>query len=150
MSDDTLLKKLQGLKDLRQAIDLMRSQELEKAGPVKPELHSGEAIQQAKQEGKNILAGQDKDVKHIGIRTDKAPGIITHKIGHKKDMQNINNPRHYEIDVNMNLLDSNTPAYTIHKVNSNTGQAVESGPFPHKDIGSAVKSLVNHVYTGKW
>jgi hypothetical protein len=38
----------------------------------------------------------------------------------------------------------------VHKIHSGSGQALESAPMAHKDIGSAVKSLVTHAHTGKW
>jgi len=149
MSDDELMKKLQGLKDLRQAIDLMRSQELEKRAPVD--------INAFRAAGKEALSGIQQAVagqpaagvplKHMGVRTDKAPGIVSHMVGIPgTGGQN----HHYEIDANMNHMNSKIPAYTVHKIHSGSGQALESAPMAHKDIGSAVKSLVTHAHTGKW
>jgi hypothetical protein len=140
MSDDQLLKKLQSLKDLRHAIDLIRNQDLEKAA-------DSTAL---KVEGQQAVAQQplmNPALKHMGVRTDKAPGVVSHMIGIPGAG---GQDHHYEVDVNMNHLDSKIPAYSVHKVHSGSGQALESAPKAHKDIGSAVKALVSHAHTGKW
>jgi hypothetical protein len=144
MSNDELMKKLQSLRDLRQAIDLMRNEELGKAAPVD--------VSAIRNEGQQAIAaahnpgGAIQPMKHMGIRSDKAPGVVSHMIG----MPGVQTPHHYEIDVNMNHIDSKIPAYTVHKVHAGSGQALESAPEAHKDISSAVKSLMSHAHTGKW
>lgn len=142
MDHDELMKKIQGLKDLRNAIDLMRDEHLEKRGPLD--------VNSIRDQGKQALATAPQpmghlNLKHMGIRTDKAPGVVSHMIGIPGGHNH-----HYEIDVNMNQMDSKIPAYTVHKVHSASGQALENAPEAHKDIGSAVKALVNHAYMGKW
>jgi len=140
MSDDELMKKLQGLKDLRQAIDLMRDKELEKAAaPTAMKLEGQKAV------AEQPVAGVP--LKHLGVRTDKAPGIVSHMVGIPGTG---GNSHHYEIDANLSHMNSKIPAYTVHKIHSGSGQAMESSPKAHKDIGSAVKSLVTHAHTGKW
>jgi hypothetical protein len=148
MSQDKLLKKLQSLKDLRQAIDLIRNEGLEKAVP-KAATPAMQPHQQIKQQGQQEVQAQNLSqigLKHIGVDTQKSPGVISHMVG----FQGGNKPHHYAIDVNMNHLDSKIPAYTVHKVHSGTGQAIESAPKAHKNIQSAVKSLFSHATTGSW
>lgn len=144
MSNDDIMKKLQGLKDLRQAIDLIRNQELEKANPptIKPDV--------ARAEGKQAIAAQNMGqlgLKHMGVRTDKMPGVVSHMISIPGTG---GNSHHYEIDANLSHMDSKIPAYTVHKIHSNTGHAIESAPKAFNSLSQAVKSLVSHATIGKW
>lgn len=134
MSNDEMLKKLQGLKNLNHAIELMRSAELEKAAP--PSEQPVAVEQQAK---------PVPQIKHMGIHNNKGNQVVSHKIG----IPGLNS--HYEIDVNMeHLKDGKIPAYTVHKVDSEKGHTLESCPIPHKNISSAVKALMSHAHKGNW
>ena|ERR1017187_1162035 len=124
MAIDDFLKKIQDLKDLRQAISAVRNSELEKANvvPMKPntpiQQHDMGALQ------------------HLGFKKI-IPGVVTHMIG----TRGVNSPHHYEVDVNMTQPKH---VFTINKVQSSDGSVIERDPTPHKNESSAVRSILSH------
>lgn len=135
MNIDELLKKIYALKDLRQAISVVKSSGLDKAEPVK-------STQEPQPEAKPEQALGNW--KHAGINMDSPRGhsIVTHKVklhdGH---------PHHYEIDADMSKKPSQ---FALHKVRSSDGQTVESHSQPHKDLSSAIRALLHREKNGNW
>ena len=152
MNIDELLKKIHALKDLRHAIGVVKSADLEKAALPPAPKSPDQTVPKLKQEGQQAIAAtpqaQRGNWKHGGIDTQKlkSAGIVSHII----KVPGVNTPHHYMIDVDMNKLDGKNTPYTVHKVNSQNGQAIESHGIPHKNIASAVRAMMNHATNGKW
>ena len=155
MNIDELLKKIHALKDLRHAIGVVKSADLEKANPPAGAPQSAapnQALPKLKAEGQKAMAAvpqaQRGNWKHGGIDTQKlkGAGIVSHII----KVPGVNTPYHYMIDVDMNKLDGKNTPYSVHQVDSKSGQAIESHGKPHRDIASAVRAMMTHASGGNW
>lgn len=151
MSIQGLLKKIQSLNDLRSAISEVKS--LEKDAKVIPMTQAQPAAAPAQQQktpgapergqATQELSNTKTGLKHLGVK-HTASGTMTHMIG----LPGSN--KHYEINMNMHNAAQKKPAFTIHHMDSGTGDMQSQHPMAHDSIQSAVKSLVHHAHTGEW
>lgn len=144
---DDLIKKVHSLKDLREAIKVVKSNNLEKAAvlpfPGKSPAPAPQPPKEAqRQEAKSTLQHTSPDLRHLGI-DDTHPGFISHMVGIPKSNQ------HYRINYDKNKASQGHAPFTLH-LQDESGRIKVIHPTPHKDIGSAVKALVNHSFKGKW
>lgn len=146
-----LLKKLHTLNDLRSAITEVKTLEKDaKVVPMQKPAAPAAAAQPAKPPGEpeRAQAGQVLDnsrtgLKHLGVK-HTASGTMTHMVG----LPGSNS--HYEINMNMHNASQKKPAFSIHHVDSGSGDVKSQHPMIHDSIQSAVKSLVHHAHTGEW
>lgn len=142
-----LMKKLHTLNDLRSAISEVKS--LQKDAKVIPMQKPAPAAQAPKTPGEpeRSQAAQalntQKGLKHLGVK-HTASGQMTHMVG----LPGANS--HYEINMNMHNAAQKKPAFTVHHMDSGTGDMKSQHPMAHDSIASAVKSLVHHAHTGSW
>lgn len=129
-----LMKKLQSLKDLRDAISMYKSFKKEEKQPEvvakaddmavpKPELNHG--------------------LQYLG-RKKLNQGELTHMIGVKGSTE-----PYYELHVDMHKHAQKQPSVTISHVAPN-GQALSHHNMVHNTIGSAIKEINKHYYSKKW
>jgi len=140
-----LLEKISKLKDLRQAINIVKQDTnivktgqheagLEKQNPMQEDkAHAQEAVQEASPGGY---------IKHLGVKST-VPGVVTHMVGtHGSD-------HHYEIDVNMNHMANDMPAFSINHIGPG-GKIKSRSPMMHDNIQGAIGSLMGHHHHGTW
>jgi hypothetical protein len=120
-----LLEKVKQLKDLREAIDLVRSEGLTKA--VQP-MES---------------TGNGGELQHLGVH-ELSPGVLTHIIGTGN-----NDTHHYHCEVNMASMAKGEPHIAI-KVVDHTGRPLAHAPHVHNDMKKAVASIVKHFNKCEW
>ena len=153
MKLEEFMEKLRTLKDLRGAIDFMQKNSLEKRDTTQPPSmlpKIKEAGQKAvKETGETPIGSPFKNIKHLGIMTGSKglkQNVVTHRIGTPGESM----PHEYAVDFNLEHEAKGLPAYTVHQVDKKHGQAISHAPTPHKDIKSAVRSVMNHAHYGKW
>ena len=119
-----LLEKVRELKDLRQAIELLRSESLAKEEPILESAGNG-------------------DLNHLGVH-ELAPNILTHVIGTgDKDTH------HYHCDVNLLAMAEGQPHINV-KVVDHTGRPLHQSHKVYKDIKEAVEDIVHHFNRREW
>jgi len=130
MSDlkSQIMEKLRKVKDLTQAILLVRQVAKPKAEVTKAE----------------PLAPQEPDsLKHVGQYLG-APGYITHVIGTGKEGQ-----PHYKMSVNMKRLAQGEPHITVD-VHGHDGSHKGKSHKLYANIKEAVRDILNHFHNGDW
>lgn len=139
MSLPGLIKKLHSLRDLRLAINEVKSLAKDDAAPA-----AAAPAKEAPQQGAQPEAKQESvhDFKHSGVKSH-IPGIMTHIISVP------GSDNKYEIHMNMHDMANKLPAFTVAHVDS-SGKTKSMSSQKHDSIAKATKSLVGHAYNGKW
>jgi len=148
MDYKALLKKLTSLNDLRAAISEVKN--LEKDAKIMPMPQKPAAPAQPKAPGEpeksqvqQGLAGAKPGLRHLGVKHTTS-GTMTHMVGLPGSHS------HYEINMDMHNAAQKKPSFTIHHIDSATGDIKSQHPMVHDSIQSAVKSLVHHAHRGEW
>jgi len=125
MDIKSLLDKIKSLKDLRHAINEVKS--LDKAQEPEPQEPQPKAAK--------------ANLKHLGVKHSNS-GIMTHVIGIPGA------DWHYEISINMHNANQEKPAYSIQMVSND--EMKSQHPNVHDSINSAIKAIMHHFYNNKW
>lgn len=119
-----LLEKVRELKDLRNAIDLVRNESLAKEEPA-------------------IQSQGNGGLMHLGIH-ELAPNILTHVIGSGDKATH-----HYHCNVNLADLAKGLPHINI-KIVDHAGRPLQESPKMYSDIKQAVEDVVHHFNRREW
>lgn len=134
-----LIKKVTGLRNLREALSLVRK-EIERQNKLRKD---AKIIQMRPQNPVPAQAHQAKPrLEHLGRNMTKR-GIITHIRGVRgSDMP------HYEISVNMHKM-GKAPHISVSHVGSN-GSLVNKNPTTFSNLDEAIQSVSRHHGSGEW
>jgi len=140
-----LMKKISSLKDLRAAINEVKS--LTKDAKVIPmPIQQKQTPIQSPREQQRTAAQSALEpkgqLKHLGLKETHS-GQMTHMIGIPGSNW------HYEVTMDMHQSAHGNPAFTVKHVDSG-GHTKSQSNKVHSDIGSAVRDLVNHSHSGEW
>ena len=143
MKFEELLLKIKDLKDLKQAISLVKENPLEKKD-LNAQAPQGQQ-EQPGQQGQQAWPTGVVKIKHLGkIHTNG--DITTHRLG----ARGTSLPYEYAIDHNAHHEKGGLPAYTAYQVNREHGHAIGHAPHPFKSASEAAKSVLHHASTGEW
>lgn len=139
MADEKeLYKKVAALKDLRGAIkevkkaNMSEPVKITKADPAKVEIQES-----------SVKDDSDMPLKYLG-RKKMLGGILSHMIGSGKDGE-----PHYQMDVHLEKHSKNMPSIILSHM-SPKGEVLDHSPEYHKDMKSAIKSIVSHKMKKCW
>ena len=140
-----LFKKIGTLNDLRSAITEVKNLEKDaKVIPFNPTApQSNKPGDPERSQAQQALNNTKGGLRHLGVK-HTASGVMTHMVGLPGSHS------HYEINMNMHNAAQKQPAFTVHHMDSSSGDMKSQHPMAHDSIQSAVKSLVHHAHTGEW
>lgn len=136
MSNDELMKKITSLKDLKEAIKLIK--QASSAAPIqKADI---QVASDTSAPTKELAQSEDVDneLKHTDFKTD-GDGSIVHYIEHPKSNKK------YELRVDMS---QEKPIITIRHIRKDRPASQSSKIY--ENIQSAIKSIIDHHHSGNW
>lgn len=140
-SHDDLMKKVKVLKDLRDAISLVKEQACLSKKDDKPATDKGSVSDTIKQHRGSL--------KHSGIY-EIIPGVLTHVIRcHDLDKASEVDGHHYNIDVNLKKMSEKKPCISVNVVDK-SGKSLDRSPNEHKSMEKAVSEMMQHFKKGAW
>jgi hypothetical protein len=132
---EDLLKKLKSVKDLREAISVVK-----KSGMLNKEEES--KVEIAKAHSKEFEE-KFKNLTYLG-RQKLGPNLLGHIIGYKDE-----DKPHYLVSVDLNRYAQKVPSITASLVGTD-GKAHDSDAQQHSDLPTAIKAVMLHHGSKKW